>query len=165
MPSNMYLKIESPNVNGETTDAKHKNQIEIQSFSHGTTQTASPTRSTSGGRTVERAHHSDFMVTKYVDSASTALMKNHWRGQHFAKMTLTCYRDGGNTPVEYLKILMEDVIISSMTVNGGAGDLPYENISLSYGKITYTYEPQDEHKGTAGGAMPASHDLETNTVQ
>jgi len=164
MPTNMYLKIEGPNIDGESTDTKHKNQIEVLSWSHEFSQSISPTRSSAGGGTVERARHTDLSFTKYTDTATADLLKNCWRGQHFDKMTLSCYRDGGSSPVEYLNVVMEHVVISRVKIGGGSGDIPVENISLSYGKVTYKYDPQDEKKGTAGGAKPASHDLATNTV-
>ena len=164
MPTNMYLKIEGPNISGESTDAKHSQQIEVLNWAHGFSHTASPAKSTSGGHTVERAHHDDFMISKYIDSASPDLFKNCWRGQHFTKMTLSCFRDGGASPVEYLNIVMEHVIISNVNISGGGGDIPVEEIAFNYGKITYKYDPQDEKKGTSGGAKPASHDLASNTV-
>ena len=165
MATNMYLEIKTPAIKGESTDEKHKDQIEVMSWSHGFSQPTSPVRSTGGGGTVERAHHSDLSITKYTDIASTELLKHCWRGDHFAEMTLTCYRDGGTAgPVEYLSIKMEQVVISNVSLSGGAGDTPVENISLSYGKVTYKYDPQDEKTGKKAGTKPASHDLKTNKV-
>ena len=35
MPFDAFLKIETPNITGESTDSKHKGEIEIYSFSLG----------------------------------------------------------------------------------------------------------------------------------
>ena len=60
---------------------------------------------------------------------------------------------------------MEKVIVSNYSISAGAGDKPMENLSLSYGKVKYTYIDQTKDKGTAGGAKPISHDLTINKVE
>jgi len=163
MATNMYLEIDG--IKGESTDKTNKDKIEVMSWSHSFNQPQSPVRSTAGGGTVERANHSDFNFTKYLDIATPELLKHNWRGDHIKKATLTCYRDGGKGGVvAYLKVTMDEVIISNVAISGGAGDIPVENISLSYGKVTYEYDPQDEKSGKKAGAKPASHDLKTNEI-
>lgn len=160
MAANMFLKIEGPTVEGEATDAKHEKQIQVLSWSHAFNQPTSATRSSAGAGTVEHANHSDFSFTKYTDSATDDLLKLCWQGNQIEKCTVTCYRaDGDNTPVKYLEIIMEQVVISNFSIGGGTGDIPTENVSLNYGKVGYTYMPQDEKTGEAEGAQPTSHDL------
>ncbi len=163
MATNMYLEITG--IKGESTDKTNKHKIEVMSWSHSFNQPQSAVRSTAGGGTVERANHSDFNFTKYMDIATPELLKNCWRGDHLDKAILTCYRDGGASgPVAYLKVTMEKVIISNVAISGGSGDIPVENISLSYGKVLYEYDPQDEKSGKKAGAKPASHDLTDNEI-
>lgn len=165
MAQNMFIKFEEPGITGEATDATHKNEIEIMSWSHGFSQPTSATRVSAGGGTVEKANHSDFSFTKYMDSSTDDLLKYCWSGKHIGKATVCCYRsDGNNTPTLYLKIVMEQVIVSNLSVGGGGGDIPVESVSLSYGKVTYTYVPQAETDGSAGGDEPVYHDLKTNEV-
>jgi type VI secretion system secreted protein Hcp len=59
---------------------------------------------------------------------------------------------------------MDKVIVSNISLSGGSGDLPVENISLSYGKVQYSYIPQKETDGTGDGVQPVSHDLITQEV-
>jgi type VI secretion system secreted protein Hcp len=165
MATNIYLKIETPDVKGESTDSKHADQIEVLGWSHSFNQPTSPVRSTAGGGTVERANHSDLTFTKYSDIASTDLLKHCWSGQHFGKMTFQQFRSGGiEGEVEFITVELEDVVISNFSVSAGAGDLPVENISLAYGKATYKYDPADEKTGKKAGNKPVSHDLKTNVV-
>ncbi|WP_267381246.1 MULTISPECIES: type VI secretion system tube protein Hcp, partial [unclassified Sphingomonas] len=80
-----------------------------------------------------------------------------WNGKQISKGTLTCYRsDGDDASILYLQIDMEGIIVSNVSIGGGQGDLPTENISLAYGKVTYSYKSQ---KPDAGGVQPVSHDL------
>lgn len=163
MSSNMFIQFDK--VEGEATDADHAKWIEILSWSHGFSQPASPVRGSSGA-TVEKANHSDLSITKYLDSATDDLIKACWQGKQFDKVVMECYRDSGAAkPINYLKVEMEDVVISDFSISGGGGDLPMENLSLAYSKVTYTYKPQDKADGSkAGGAQPVSMDLKDNKV-
>jgi len=165
MASNIYLKIETPEVKGESTDAKHADQIEVLSWSHGFSQPTSPVRSTAGSGTVERANHSDITIQKYTDVSSTDLIKHCWAGSHFGKMTLAQFRSSGpDDDVEYLTVELEDVVISGYSIGAGAGDIPIESVSLAYGKVTYKYDPADSKTGKKKGNKPVSHDLKTNKI-
>lgn len=167
MATNMYIKFEEPAVAGSSTAGDHDKTIEILSWSHGFDQPTSPTRSTAGAASVEQAHHSNLRFTKYLDAASTELMRACWSGQLFKKATISCYRSDGskdNKPVEYLNVLMEHVLISNLSVSGGPGDLPVENVSLDYGTVQYTYKEQKQDDGHAGGNLPAKHDLEKRAI-
>ena len=167
MATNMYIKFETPAISGSSTSENHADEIEVLSWNHGFSQPTSPTRSTAGSGTVEQANHQNFTFSKYVDSSTDDLLKYCWSGKQIGKATVTCYRsDGseGNAEVEYLKVVMENVIISNFSISGGPGDVPVENVSLDYSKVTYTYTPQKKDDGTAGGAEPISHDLSTRKV-
>jgi type VI secretion system secreted protein Hcp len=166
MATNIFLKIETPEIKGESSHKGHEGQIEVLSWSHGVSQPTSPVRSTAGSGTVERANHQDLSFTKYVDIASTDLIKHCWAGTHFGKLTLAQYRSAGNDTkdVEFLTVELEDVVISSYQIGGGGGDIPIESISLAYGKVTYKYDPADQKTGAKKGNKPVSHDLKTNVV-
>jgi type VI secretion system secreted protein Hcp len=167
MASNMYLKFEEPAVDGSSTADGHAKEIEILSWSHGFVQPTSPTRSSAGAGTVEQATHQNLSFTKYLDTATNALLKFCWSGKQFKTATLTCYRADGandNKPVEYLKVIMEHVVISNYSVSGGPGDVPVENVSLDYGIVQYNYKEQKHADGAADANKPAKHDLEKRVV-
>jgi type VI secretion system secreted protein Hcp len=160
MAGNFFIKFEEPGITGESTDSSHTGEIQVMSWSHSFNQPTKPTRSSAGGGTVEQANHSDFSITKYLDSATDDLLKFCWNGKQIGKATFTAYRaDGDNKPVEYLKVLLEKIVVSNVSFGGGGGDLPTETVSLAYGKVTYTYKPQKVADGTSDGAQPAYHDL------
>jgi type VI secretion system secreted protein Hcp len=145
MPTNMYLQFEGPNME----------RIEVLSWSHGFAQPSGPTRQTG-----EQATHSTLSITKYVDSTSGVLLKHCWSGHVIQKATLSCYRAGSDgKPVRYLTVLMEPVVIANISLSAGAGDVPVENVSLDYGKVTYEYIDQ-----RTGESRTASHDLVTREV-
>jgi type VI secretion system secreted protein Hcp len=168
MSTNMYIKFEEPAIDGGSSAAEHAKEIEILSWSHGFSQPTSPTRSTAGSGTVEQANHSNLTFTKYLDAATSSLLKYCWSGKQIGKATISCFRSSGaqdNKPVEYLKVALQHVIISNLSISGGAGDVPVENVSLDYGIVQYTYIDQKHADGTSDGNKPAKHDLETRKIE
>jgi type VI secretion system secreted protein Hcp len=160
MAGNMFLKLTTPDITGESTDSSHAGEIQVLSWSHSFNQPTSPTRSSAGGGTVEQANHSDFSFTKYIDASTDDLLKMCWSGKHIQKGVFSAYRSNGdNKPVEYLVITMEKIIVSNVSIGGGTGDIPTETITLSYGTVEYKYIPQKEDDGTGEGAQPVKHDL------
>ncbi|HWS71410.1 MAG TPA: type VI secretion system tube protein Hcp [Thermoanaerobaculia bacterium] len=168
MATNMYLKFETPAIDGDSTAKGHEKEIEVLSWSHGFSQPTSATRSTAGAGTVEQAAHQNISFTKYLDSTTSSLLKYCWSGKQIGKATLTCYRASGaedNKAVEYLKVVMEHVIISNLSISGGGGELPVENLSLDYGIIQYNYVDQKQADGSGSGNKPAKHNLETRSIE
>lgn len=157
---NMFLKIKD--IDGESTVKGYEKQIEIYSFSHGFSQPTSPIRSSEGGGTTSRAHHSDFSVSKRFDLSTPSICKALWNGTCIADVTFTACRMDGSDIIAYMVITMNDVIISNYSVSGG-GDLPVETLSLNYGKIKYEYK-QQKQVGGASGTAAATHSLETNEI-
>ena|SRR5437763_4131786 len=161
MAINAYLKLETPAIKGDCTAGDHTDDIEVLNWNHGFSQPTSATRSSAGGGTVEQASHQPMSLSKYIDSATSQLLKTCWSGKTIGTATLFCYRASGaedNKAVLYLKVVMTDVVISNQSLSGGGGDLPVENLALDYGTVQYTYTLQKDD-GTAGGNKPAKHDL------
>jgi type VI secretion system secreted protein Hcp len=152
--TNMFIKFDG--IDGSSTVAGHEKEIELLSWSHGFVQPTGPARSTAGGGTVEQASHQILTFTKYVDPATTALLKACWSGKQLPSATISCFRSDGsgdNKPVKYLEVAMQHVVISNYSISGGAGDIPVENISLDYGIVKYTYFDQKHPNGTNGPAV------------
>jgi len=158
----MFLKIEG--VPGESTDDKHKEWIEILSYSWGVSQPAAGSLSTGGARSAERCDHSDFSVVKTLDKASPKLALFCSSGQHITEVILVLCRSEGDKP-QYMKYKMTDVIISSVSVAGSAGTevLPVEEVTFAYTQIEWTYTEYDPVSGKAKGDVKAHWNLETNS--
>lgn len=165
MAVNCFIKFETPAITGEAQDHAHKDDVQVLSWTHSFHQPTSPTRTSAGSGTVEKAHHKDFKFTKYTDKASDDLLKYCWNGKQIGKATVSSYRSDGDTDrIKYLEIIMEKCVISDISIGGGSGDTPVEKISINYGKITYKYNPQKGDDGKAAGVEPVTHDLVTDTV-
>src|SRR5215472_12180825 len=118
MAVDMFLKVDG--VQGETKDTKHSKEIDIISWSWGVTNGGSAHQG--GGAGTGKVNVKDVTVTKYVDSSSPQLLLACCLGSHYPKALLTVRKAGGESPVEYVKIKMEQVFVTSVTT-GGTGSV------------------------------------------
>ncbi|OLE74363.1 MAG: fimbrial protein [Acidobacteria bacterium 13_1_20CM_2_57_8] len=157
-----FLKIDG--IPGESTDDKHKDWIEILSFSHGVAQPVSRTSSSAGGAGAERCEHQDYTIVKYLDKASPKLYEYCSTGQHIKEITLELCRAGGDK-LKYMEVKMEEVIVSTASPGGngkGNDNFPTETISFNYGRIKWTYTQQKRADGSGGGNVTGGWDLTAN---
>ncbi|MHC4326994.1 MAG: Hcp family type VI secretion system effector [Planctomycetota bacterium] len=159
MPADAFLKIDG--IPGESTDAKHKDQIEVLSYSHGVSQMGSASDSTAGGKTTGRCDHQDFSIVKELDKASPELNLQCCKGTHIKEMTLElCSATGDKSP--YMRYLFEGVIISSISIGGGGGGLPTESVTFNYNKINWIYVDTDHETGKKKGEVKKWWSLKEN---
>ena len=164
MAFDSFIKIDG--IPGESLDDKHKDWIEVLSFDHMMDQPASATASSAGGATAERVNHGTFNFVHHLDKASPKLYEACCTGKHIKEVTFELCRAGGDK-LKYMEIKMEQVLVSSVTKAGsstGEGSFPSESVSLSYGKIKWTYTQQKRQDGTGGGNVSAGWDLTANKV-
>ena len=160
MAVDYFLKIDG--APGESGDAKHKNEIHLQSWSFGAVNTPAPP--TSKGRGAGKVQVQDFHFTVSINKSSGPLFLACCKGQHYKTAQVTARRQGKDQQ-EYLKIEMSDVLVSSWQVNGSEhGDIPMESVSLTFNKIKWTYAPQKED-GTLAASADSLYDLIAQTKE
>lgn len=150
MAVDMFLKLEG--INGESEDGKHAKEIDIIGWNWGMSNTG--TAHLGGGAGTGKANFQDLSVTKYVDLSSTPLLLSCAQGKHVTKATLTIRKAGGENPLEYLIIEMDEVMVSNIQHGGSSGDeRTTEVISLNFEKMNIKYTQQSK-TGSSGGASP-----------
>lgn len=157
MAVDIFLKI--PPIKGESRDDQHKEEIDILAWSWGMSQ--SGTMHMGGGGGAGKVNMQDMSLTKYVDKATTDLIKRCCTGEHLEKAELFVRKAGGN-PLEYFVVELHEVLISSYQTGGsGADDRVTENLSLNFAKVKVIYRPQNE-KGDQDGEMEAVWNIAEN---
>jgi type VI secretion system secreted protein Hcp len=160
MSFDAFLKIDG--VPGESTDKKHKDWIEILSYSFGLSQSASGSRSTAGAASSQRVDFSDFSIMKAVDKATNKILDQAAKGAHIKNVTLELCRATGDKN-KYFEVILGDVLISSVSMTGSSGaDLPSEQVAFNYGSIKSTYTVLDHATGASKGNVPFGWSLMEN---
>jgi len=157
MAVDMFMKIDS--VDGEAQDSKHKKEIYVLSWSWGMNNSGSAHNGSGAGAGKVNVH--DLTFTKWVDTATPTLALACCSGKHFKDATLII-RKAGDKPLEYVKIKMETVMITSVSTGGSGGeDRLQESVTLNFAKVSLDYVPQND-KGAAGTPIPMSWDIASN---
>lgn len=160
MAVDYFLKLDG--IPGESTDEKHKNEIQIDSFSWGVTNTGTMGRGGGGGS--GKADFTDISFTKWGDSSSPALVGAAASGEHIKTAVFTARKQGGKAgQQDFMTITLSDVMVSSYHTSGqgGADSIPLDNFSLNFTKIEYKYMEQ-KADGSLGGNKVAKYDRATN---
>jgi type VI secretion system secreted protein Hcp len=148
MAMDMFIKL--GDIKGESKDKSHKDEIDVLSWSWGLSQ--SGTMHMGGGGGAGKANFQDISMVKYIDKASPNLMYAVSSGKHYPEALLTV-RKAGENAIEYLKITMQKVLISSISTGGSGGeDRLTENVTLNFAAVKVEYSPQKED-GSADAAI------------
>jgi type VI secretion system secreted protein Hcp len=153
-----FLKIDG--VESESTDSKHKGEIEIESFSWGESQSGTAGRG--GGQGAGKVQHQDFHFVKKLDKSSPVLMIACATGLPYKTAVLTARKAGGGQQ-EYLKITMEEVLVSSFVTSGSSAGsvVPNDQVSLNFAKLEISHKEQ-KPDGSLGGEVKQKYDFAAN---
>lgn len=162
MAVDFFLKLEGPDVEGESMDSQHADEIAINSWSWGMNQSGTMHVAKGGG--AGKVDVNDISLTKLVDKATPNLMQHCCKGTQFETATLVCRKasgDGGQ--LEYVTVEMKHVIITGVQTGGSEGDDNlFENVSLNFGQYTISYVPQDNDGSALPEVGPIGWNIQTN---
>ena len=156
MSAKIFLKI--GNIKGESTDSKHKDEIEVFSWSWGVTN-AAPAGS-GGGSGAGRATFNDLSFTHPYDKAAPLLWRACAVGQHFPEATLVGTKPG-KAAQDYLIIKMSDVAVTSAQASDGVGGDAMESVSVKFAKVDVEYKPQ-KADGSFDASVRFKYDIKNN---
>ena len=152
MAVDMFIKIDG--IKGDSTDDKHKDEIEVVAFSHRISQAAGGAHSAQGAHTGGRADHEDFVITKRLDTASPILAQYVCTGKNIQNIKLTLCRALGDKTT-FMTYTFKDSIVSSLASSGthaSADLIPEESMTIRYGAVQWEYTPTDPTGGGKTGA-------------
>jgi len=157
MAMDMFIQIGA--LKGESKDSVHKEKTDVLAWSWGMSNSGSA--HVGGGAGAGKVNVQDLSFTKYIDKTSVALMLAACNGKHFPD-ALLIVRKAGEKPLEYLKIKMTDVLISSVSTGGSGGeDRLTENVTLNFSKVNVIYKPQ-KADGSGDADMTMGWDIAGN---
>jgi type VI secretion system secreted protein Hcp len=152
-----FLKFDG--IKGESADAKHKDEIDVESWSWGETHSGA---ARPGGARAGKVAMQDFHFVMRLNRASPGLMKACATGQHIKMATLSA-RKAGKDQQDYLTFKFHDVLVSSFQTGGSehADVVPTEQVSFNFAKIEVEYK-QQKPDGSLVSAGQFKYDLKAN---
>jgi type VI secretion system secreted protein Hcp len=157
MSMDQFMKIDS--LKGESRDKAHAGEIDVLAWSWGLSNSGSA--HVGGGAGAGKVNVQDLSFTKYVDKSSPDLLLAACNGKHYKSALLTV-RKAGEKPLEYLKITMTEVLITSVSTGGSGGeDRLTENVTLNFAQVKVDYIEQTK-EGGAGDKPSMSWNIAEN---
>lgn len=161
--ANFFLLIDG--IPGESTDGQHVGWIDVMNWSWSEQQPLSASASISGGARSQRPNIQDFKFTMRVNKASPKLFEACAAGTRLRSAVLSVCKASG-TKMEFLKIVLSNVIIGSFKIDGVSvsPENPLIEVTLDFGKIEFYYTDTDPKTGASKGAIKSGWDVTKNEV-
>jgi type VI secretion system secreted protein Hcp len=150
-----------PVPTGESQDQVHRGEIPLLGYNITTTR---PVTQGSAGAGAGKATFADFTFSTPVSRASPLFFQACAAGTHYQQAIVTLRKAGGKAGggLEFLKITMGTVVVSSYSSGGSGGDdIPHDEVHLSYGKVQFQYTPQ-RPDGSADAPVNGGWDIQKN---
>ena len=141
-------------VDGESTDDKHKGEIDLASWNFGVKRKAEGVDGCAirGGCTV----FDDIQITNALEKSTPKLFGLLASGEIIPSARISVTRPDLNGKT-YFSILFNDVQLSAMNIGGGL-PVPQVGTAFRFGAITMSYSPQ-KADGSLGLPITAFYDL------
>ncbi len=160
MAVDITLKVDG--IDGESVIKDHEAEIDVLSINWGMSQSGTMHHGMGGG--AGKVSVQDLAITKFVDKASPNLMRACCSGEHFTQAILSV-RKAGKDALDYLKITMSPVLVTSVDCGGSGGeDRMTENVTLNFAKVEVGYTPQKED-GSGDAEVTLKWNIEANVEE
>jgi len=161
MAIDAHIKFEG--IKGESTKVGREGQVEVLAWHWGMSQTGTFQSGSGGG--AGKANINDLTLTKWLDVASPNLMLFCASGKIVKEAILTMRKvsgDGKGGGLEYIKIVLKDVIVSSVSTGGSESEERLtENVSLNFAQCEFHFTTQ-KADGTKGESPNFKWDVSKN---
>ncbi len=158
MASDIFAKL--GDIKGESTDDKHKDEIEVLSYSWGVH--SAPPMPVGGGSGTGKATFHDLSIVHHIDKATPQLLQACATGLRLKEATIT-QRKAGKGQLEYLVIKMNDVIITSVLPSSETAQPSSETVGLAFAKVDLEYRAQ-KSDGSLDPGIHFKYDIAANKI-
>jgi len=147
-------------IKGDSTAIGYKDWIDVDTFSWGVSVAAYG--GGSGGAGTSKPQFSDFYWTQQLDSSIAGLFKTIGGTKPIDKAILEITSVGAKKTVPYFRMTFEEVILTSLSLSGGGGSVPYLQGAFAYGTILLEYWKIDDKGNVGNKPESAFYDLSNN---
>jgi type VI secretion system secreted protein Hcp len=145
-------------IAGESKEAKHKDWIDVLSWSFGESNPSQP--ATGGGAGAGKVQMQDFNFMAVTSKASPKLFLACATGQHMKEAKLSAVKAGAMQQ-EYMSWTFSDVLVSGYQIAGSDGDVSMDSVSLAFSKVKVEYKAQ-KADGSLDAPIVAGWDAKAN---
>ena len=138
-----YIKYDG--IEGEVTEAKYRGAIELTAWGWQLSESAEP------GVPIVRP----IELTKRADSTTPKLHEFLINSVKAPEAFIALTRTIGEVELEYMKVEMTNVTVSSYSTGGTSAEIPFENISLNFDSYCITFSSIDPVTGQVITTDPA----------
>lgn len=160
----MSIFVNYEGIKGESSDAGHKQWMDVEEISWGVGRNITSSTSTQGDRESSNAVISDLSITRFMDSATPKIFIESCCGTgKEVVIHLTKTGTGSGTDV-YMEYTLKNALISNYSVEAETQGTsrPKETLTISFVDVEVKYTPYDED-GNAEAAIAVGFDTATNT--
>ena len=148
MAYGIFIKMDG--ITGESTDAKHRGEIDVLSWSWGVTLSSST--HVGGAGEAGKAIPADLKFSHRIDLASPSLIKACASGRHIKEAVVSVQKTGA-APFEFLTIKLSDVTVKSVepvvnTLENNATEI----VGLDFSRMEFEYR-QDLKPGATSKVL------------
>jgi len=158
MAVNIHLKIDG--IEGMSEVKGFEKQIQVEAWSWGMSMATNFGASTGGS--AGKVNLQDLNFTHMIDKSSPKLMEACCTGKHIKDAVIVFNKAGGDAMVPFLKITMNDVLISSVQVGGSSNDTPMANVTIAFAEYKLEYQEQDNKGAKKGGPVISGFNVQKN---
>lgn len=138
-------------IKGQSTVDGHAGWINVESLQVGIGRSIQSQTGGSAKREVSSPSVSEITFSRQSDMASPELFFQACGGVSLGKCEIHLLQVIENKPQVFMKIELEDALVSSYSVSSG-GDVPSESFAVNFTKISYQFDTFDGKKITTGTA-------------
>jgi len=160
----IYMRIN--NINGDVSAQGYDNWIEIDNLNHSIKKNITQRSGSEFNRNIGIPKLSHISITKQADSATSLLFQQSLETKDLGEVLIHVCQTGSSLQ-PYLEYTLDDVIISDFELNaensGNEETSCFENLELSYSKISIKYTPRDKINKTKS-PIAAGYNLSTAEI-
>ncbi len=151
----------SNNIKGESQDDVHKDKVDVLAWDWSMSQSGTTHMGAGGGG--GKVNVGDLTITKYVDRATSDIVKRVASGEHLENGELIVRKAGGSGPVEYLHFKFEIAMFTSYRTGGSKDGLDrvQETITINFRRFELTTRTQED-SGAQGAEQIAGWEIAEN---
>lgn len=160
MAQDIFLKLDD--IKGESRDAKHTDEMDVTTWSWSLSQSGRMHQGRGGGSGKVVVY--DLAIMKHIDRASPNLIMACCSGKHFKEAILTIRKAGGDNPLEYLRITMKQVLVTSYRVEANhSEERLLESVMFNFVEVMTEYTPQ-RADGPGDASIQVAWNISANTT-